>query len=85
MKVEALARNSSMLRRALRTRSQRVCIAMAIFFLILVVVLAIFGAAMAKNTIRFDEFEQRLRSLEKIEDIYKKLHDIEKQIEQEKT
>ena len=44
-----------------------------------------FGAAMAKNTIRFDEFEQRLRSLGKIEDIYKKLHDIEKQIGQEKT
>ena len=40
---------------------------------------------MAKNTIRFDEFEQRLRSLGKIEDAYKKLHDIEKQIEEETT
>ena len=59
-----LARNSSMFKRTLRTRSQRAYLASAIFVLILIIVLAIIGLEISKKTIEFEDFEERLRALE---------------------
>ena len=61
-----LARNSSMFKRTLRTRSQRAYLASAIFVLILIVVLAMIGFAISKKTAKFEDFEGRLRSLERL-------------------
>ena len=53
-----------MFKRTLRTRSQRAYLASAIFVLILIIVLAIFGLAISKKTMKCEDFEERLRALE---------------------
>ena len=56
-----------MIRRALRTRSQRAYLASAIFVLILIIVLAIFGLAISKKTMKCEDFEERLLALEHLQ------------------
>ena len=53
-----------MFKRTLRTCSQRAYLASAIFVLILIIVLAIFGFAISKKTMKCEDFEERLRALE---------------------
>ena len=55
-----------MFKRTLRTRSQRAYLASAIFVLILIIVLAIFGLAISKKTMKCEDFEERLRALEQL-------------------
>ena len=55
-----------MFKRTLRTRSQRAYLASAIFVLILIVVFVIIGFAISKKTAKFEDFEGRLRSLERL-------------------
>ena len=90
IKVNDLARNSSMIRRALRTRSQRAYLASAIFVLILIIALTMIGLAISKKTGKFEDFEKRLRSLEHLqgrkgavfyEDFDKRLRGLQKKLD----
>ena len=56
-----------MFKRTLRTRSQRAYLASAIFVLILIIVLAIFGLAISKKTMKCEDFDERLRALEQLQ------------------
>ena len=83
-----------MFKRTLRTRSQRAYLASAIFVLILIIVLAIIGFSISKKTMKFEDFEGRLRALEHLkgrkkgvhhEDVDERLRALEKSQEQRKT
>ena len=63
-----------MFKRTLRTRSQRAYLASAIFVLILIIVLAIIGFVISKKTMKFENFEGRLRALEKSQERRKTLN-----------
>ena len=79
-----------MIRRALRTRSQRAYLASAIFVLILIIALTMIGLAISKKTGKFEDFEKRLRSLEHLqgrkgavfyEDFDKRLRGLQKKLD----
>ena len=77
--VEQQARNNSLLKKALRARSKRACIFIAVFLVVLVVVNCVIAWILVRKATLIGNFEDRLHELEEEHAKYKfnqSFHDI---------
>ena len=63
--VEQQARNNSLLKKALRARSKRACLLIAVFLVFLVAVNCVIAWILVRKAALIEDFEERLREMEK--------------------
>ena len=81
--VEQQARNNSLLKKALRARSKRACLLIAVFLVILVAVNCFIASILVKKAALIEDFEGRLREMEKNQVQNKfgeRIHEIEQKL-----
>ena len=66
--VEQQARNNSLLKKALRARSKRACLLLAVFLVIMAVVLSVVAWILARKAALIGNFDKRLHSVEQTQD-----------------
>ena len=81
--MEQQARNNSLLKKALRARSKRACLLIAVFLVILVAVNCVIASILVRKAARIEDFEERLREMEKKQVLNKfaeRIHEIEQNL-----
>ena len=81
--VEQQARNTSLLKKALRARSKRACLLIAVFLVILVAVNCVIASILVRKAGLIDNIEERLREMEKKQVQNKfgeRIHEIEQKL-----
>ena len=81
--VEQQARNNLLLKKALRARSKRACLLLAVFLIIMAVVLSVVAWILARKAALIGNFDERLQSVEQTQvqnDFYERIRDLERKL-----
>ena len=76
--VEQQARNNSLLKKALRPRSKRACLLLAVFLVIMAVILSVVAWILARKAALIENFDERLHSVE--DDFDERIRDLEQKL-----